>query len=231
MLAPAFSRATALAAALVCLGVVACGGDEDSVTSTGAKAVQGSEGGSRDQGGVDGPTGSGNAGPASDRRPREDTSAGFTPRDHYDSGGGSGRLRIPGGDNSVQEYGSEVEGTEFEQAAEALHGFHDARAQRAWRAACSYLSDRAVASLEEVAALVERSAGASCADGLELSTKPTALKLLRSEARQINVGSLRAEGERGFLLYRGTEGAIFAISTEREDGEWKLGSISALPLS
>src|SRR6476659_1017933 len=60
----------------------------------------------------------------------------FTPRAHHDSGGGSQQFITKGGDNSIQEFGSEPSASEFEQAATVLQGALDARAVGAWRVAC-----------------------------------------------------------------------------------------------
>jgi len=46
----------------------------------------------------------------------------------------------------------------------------------------------------------------------------------------VDAGSLRREGDRGFLLYRDGEGTVYAINMADEDG-WKAGALAGVPLS
>jgi hypothetical protein len=220
--------AAACAAALLALGAGACGDEEDSENRS-APAAQEQRGGSA-QGAAKGDQRDGaEQGGSGEGGPTGETSAEFTPRSHEDSGGGSAQLRVPGADNSVQGFGDEAGGSEFEAAAAALHNFYDARAQRAWAAACTELSTALAASLEGRVS-PDAEPRMSCARGLEQMTNPQARELQREEA-QIDVASLRAEGDQGFLLYRDAEGTIYAIGVQREGGEWKLTSLAGLPLS
>jgi hypothetical protein len=50
------------------------------------------------------------------------------------------------------------------------------------------------------------------------------------EAAEADVGSLRAEGDRGFLLYYGARGAPYAMSMVKEGGAWKVSSLEGSPL-
>jgi hypothetical protein len=155
----------------------------------------------------------------------------FKSKQHHDSGGGSAQYRVKGGDNSVQEFGAEAGGSEFEQAAAALHDFLDARAQADWAAACSYMSKSVIESLEQLAAGAKRPQGASCASILEKLTNPAAKQAMREEAAQANVGSLRIEGERAFLIYIGTGKTVIAMPMADEGGAWKVASLAGTPLS
>jgi hypothetical protein len=194
----------AAATLLLTLALVACGGDGDA-GSTGTEA--GSGGGASSE--------------ASD----------FVPKRHQDSGGGSETLRVKGGDNSVQEFGAEAGGSEFERAAAALHDFLDARAAGAWGAACSYVSKSIVESFKQLAAQAQQGDGSSCAAALETLTSPAVMRATKDEAEQADVGSLRVEGERAFLIYRGVENTIFAMPMANEGGAWKVGSLLGTPLS
>ena len=147
----------------------------------------------------------------------------FHPKPHHDSGGGSGQFRVKGGDNSVQEYGAEASAGELDRAAAALHGFLDARAERNWAAACSYLSAAAREGLAQ--------GSAGCPAGLAALTGKASPATLR-EAARADVGALRAEGTRGFLIYRGPPaGTVYAVSVSRDGGAWKLDSLAGVPLS
>lgn len=215
--------AIASVALLFCLGVGACGeGEERGLEATATTDTTAAQDGRRD-----GPEPSGRNGGPGDRRQRpflpSDTSARFTPESHSDSGGGSEQFRTPGGDNSVQEFGSESE--DFEQAAAALHDFFDARAQRAWAVACESLAAGVVETLAEIAG--DRG---SCAAGLAVSTTPAAIRELRTEAQIADVGSVRTGGDRGFAIYEGQAGITYTIPLAREGGEWKLAALAGFPL-
>lgn len=220
--------AAGLALAIV-LGLAACGGgDEASPTVDdgrgAAQAEDGERGDARSQGGGQ------RSGPSQAKGGKgDDGSSGFTPEPHDDSGGGAEQFRVKGGDNSVQEFGSEAGEDQFEEAAAALHGFLDARAQGAWAAACRHLASDVVASLEQLRG--QGGASGGCATLLEKLTNPAAEGLLRKEARRADVGSLRTEGDRAFAIYRGLDRTIMAIPMTREDGEWKVAALAGTPLN
>jgi hypothetical protein len=55
---------------------------------------------------------------------------------------------------------------------------------------------------------------------------------LRTEAAKANVGSLRIEGGRAFVIYRGSDGkTILAMPMVKEDGGWKVASVAGTPLN
>lgn len=223
----------ALAALLLVLGLVACGGDDESEPAT-TEAAQGqsSDGGSGAGEGEDGPERNGTGGAEADgtRAPGEPAGE-FEPERHQDSGGGGEQFRVKGGDNSVQEFGQEAGEAEFEAAATALHNFLDARADGYWAAACEYLASDIAESLEKLAAQSKQLEGAGCPALLGKLTNPAAKQALKKEARRADVGSLRVEGERSFVIYRGLGGAILAMPMAQEDGEWKVASLAGTPLN
>lgn len=224
----------ALAALLLAVGLAACGGGSDSAStaaagSSVANEAQANDGakegkpesheGSSGSGGGNGS--SGNSGEGSEH---------FTPKPHHDSGGGSAQYRVKGGDNSIQEFGAEAGASDFEEAAAALHGFLDTRAAGDWAAACSYISKGVVESLQQLAGQSKQAGSSSCASVLKSLTNPAAKQAMRAEADQADVGSLRAEGERGFLIYT-AEKTTFAMPMAEEDGTWKVNAFAGTPLS
>ena len=142
------------------------------------------------------------------------TSGSFTPPAHQDSGGGAAQFETKGGDNSIQEFGSEASGSDFEAAAAALHGYLDARAAAAWTAACAYMSP-GVANCPETLA--------------SLSADVPAAAL--SEAAEADVAALRIEGDRGFLLFHGARGTNYFMPLVREGGTWKVAAIAPSAIS
>lgn len=242
----------ALVAFLLAVGLGACGGDDDSgsTSATTDPAAQSEQGGG-DSTKSDAPTGdAAGSGSASGKRQEspegeDENSAGagsedFVPRQHEDSGGGSDQYVVRGGDNSVQEFGAEADEAERDAAATALHNFLDARAQGAWDAACSYLSSEVRESLEmfvekaqEAAEREGKSApvGSGCGAILAGLTNRAALPELRKEAAEVDVRSLRVEGDRAFVIYTDAKGTVIAIPVVKEDGDWKVGSLAGAPIA
>jgi hypothetical protein len=151
-------------------------------------------------------------------------------KEHQDSGGGAAQFHRKGSDNSIQEFGQEGGGAEFERAAAVLHAYLDARAAANWEDACSYLASEVVASLEQFAAANGGEAQLEgCPQILEALSSGGGAAALR-EAAKVDVGSLRLKGDGGFLLYHGPQGADFAMPVVLEGGEWKLSAPEATPL-
>lgn len=149
---------------------------------------------------------------------------------HDDSGGGTAQFRVPGGDNSVQDFGSEATESEFEQAAAALHGFLDARAAGDWEAVCEYVAGSVVDSLEQVASASAEMKGRKCPK-LMAALSGSVPSAVRAEAAIADVGALRVEGEQAFLLYQGANYIDYAIPMTRDGGRWKVASLAGVPLS
>lgn len=149
----------------------------------------------------------------------------FTPPTHHDSGGGTGQFEGKGGDNSIQESGDEASSSEFAEAAATLHGFLDARAARAWAAACKRLAPGVA---EQLVPEVGSAGGGktSCAAVLASLTVGVPSSALR-EAAVADVGALRVDGDHGFILFRGVDGHSFFMPMIREGGQWKVAAIAA----
>jgi hypothetical protein len=239
----------ALVAVLLAIGLPACGGDDDSGSSgTTDAAAQNGQGATGEDAEADAPpgdpAGSDTASGEDEDGGSEDSEAGgseeFVPRQHDDSGGGSDQYVVKGGDNSVQEFGTEADEAERDAAAAAVHNFLDARVQEAWEAACSYVSTEVRDSLETFAAKAREAAekegkpvpeGTGCSTILAGLTNPAVLSELRKEAAAADVRSLRVEGDRGFVIYTGLENTVIAIPVVKEDDDWKVGSLAGTPIA
>src|SRR5262249_47272196 len=117
---------------------------------------------------------------------------------------------------------------ELQEAAEAVHGFFVARAEGRWADACSQLSADVLEQLEQLA---EKSERKGCASFLSSFTTPLPAAVWR-EIRTVDPGSLRREGEQGFLIYYGEpERTVYSMPIREEDGEWKVGALSGSSLS
>lgn len=146
------------------------------------------------------------------------------------SGGGSEQFRVKGGDNSIQGFGEESDKSELEEAAASLHDFLVARAEEDWPTACSHLAKTVTQQLEQLASRSGKLSGAGCAGILAALTPPLPPRV-QKESTIVDAGSLRTEGEQAFLIYRGAEATVYAIPMKPEGGAWKVGALSAVPLS
>jgi hypothetical protein len=58
-----------------------------------------------------------------------------------------------------------------------------------------------------------------------------AKKSMKEEAQKADVGSLRTEGDRAFVIYQGIGGTILAMPMANEEGAWKVASLAGTPLN
>lgn len=145
------------------------------------------------------------------------------------SGGGSAQFRTKGGDNSIQEFGDESDESELQEAAEVVHGFYVSRVAEEWDKACSYLAKSNIEQLEQLAAQSPQSKGADCATVLKAFTRPLPAAVQR-EITTVDAGSLRHEGEQGFLIYYGAGHVKYAMPLRDEGGTWKVAALSGTTL-
>jgi hypothetical protein len=145
---------------------------------------------------------------------------------------------VKGGDNSIQEYGTEGPSEERVQAAAVLQEYLDARAARNATKACSYIADQAKRELAQLAERAVQPQGKkkeekvevpTCTDLIGKIVTATPKKDLRREA-DINVRSMRIEDGRAFLVYEDGEGAVAQIAMVDEDGEWRVAVLAGAAL-
>jgi hypothetical protein len=146
----------------------------------------------------------------------------FHPPAHDDSGGGSQQFEAKGGDNSIQEFGSESSGDEFAEAAAALHGYLDARAAGSWAAACDYI---APGFAKSVSSLAQGSEEVGCPKLLAQLSAGVPAAALR-EAAIADVGSLRAEGDSGFVIFTGRGGETYFMPMSHQGGRWRVAALA-----
>lgn len=228
---------------LLALGAASCGGDDSDSDSTAVEttaqngdsttASGGKEGAKGEKGSGDGnKSGYGNRNGGSDSSSGSggDGNGGSAAKQHNDRGGGSAQFRVKGGDNSIQEFGEEGDEEEFDEAAAAVHGFLDARVRGDWKAACSYLAADVAESIKQLTGNSKELQGADCAGILEAISEGAPQEAFRAAA-VADVGSLRIEDGRAFVLYYGAQGATYAIPMKQEDGRWKVASLAGTPIS
>ncbi len=149
---------------------------------------------------------------------------------HHDSGGGAAQFRHGEGDNSIQEFGVEANASQREAAAAVLHTYLDARVAHRWDEACFYMAASLVATIEQFAARYGKRKGVeSCPEVLAVLGPGSGQRALE-ETAQADVGSLRIDGDHGFLLYRGAGGVAYAMRVVEEGGAWKVSSLDGSPV-
>lgn len=145
------------------------------------------------------------------------------------SGGGSTQFRTKGGDNSIQEFGDESSESELQEAAEVVHSFYVSRAAEEWGKACSYLAKSNAEQLEQLVSQASKGKEAGCATALKVFTQPLPVAVER-EITTVDAGSLRHEGEQGFLIYYGADHVKYAMPLKNEGGSWKVAGLSGSTL-
>jgi hypothetical protein len=181
---------TIAVAALIALGLAACGGGGDTTQST----AQATSGGGSNQGGSS------------------------------EQGEGADSFKVPGGDNSIQNYGEEADESEIEAVETALNGFLDARAEGNWAKSCSYLAKATLKPLETLSEKTPKLKGASCAKILAaLESRVPAPE--RANPLTHGIASVRIKGPRGFALFHGANGSDYFMLMTNEGGEWKVSAL------
>jgi hypothetical protein len=238
-----------IAAVLVAASLAACGGsDSDSSSSTEATSSgsstttgptagsgTGAQGNSQTQNGPGQGNGQGQADSQGDQSQSQHQSGGGSGSKDVEtplkvSGGGAEQFRTKSADNSIQEFGSESDESELQEAAEVVHSFYVARAEEQWATACSYLSKSNIEQLERLADQSAQSEGADCATVLKAFTRPLPAAVER-EITTVDAGSLRREGDQGFLIYYGAGHETYAMPLKEEGGSWKITALSGTTLS
>jgi hypothetical protein len=218
-------------ALFVALALAACGGGDDS-TSTQAPMPTATTGKGQQSAEKQAPSeGKSDAGGGKSGGSQEDTGGSQVNAAPLKvSGGGSAQFRVKGGDNSVQNYGDEAGESELQEVAERVHSFYVARVAEEWQRACSYLSAKVIEGFENLASGAPELKGKGCVGVLNAFTKSVPASLQR-QLTSIDAAALRSEGEQGFLLYTGPPGkTVYSMPLQLEDGEWKLGAVSASAL-
>lgn len=141
----------------------------------------------------------------------------------------SSTFRTPGGDNSIQEYGSEADAEERAKATETISTFYSASANEEFAKICGILSAKNKVQLKVFSEKVPKLKGKGCTGVLALITPKSQSR--PPETIDGEVISLRSEGDLAFALYHGVDGKDYAYALKLEEGEWKLTALAPTPLS
>lgn len=132
-------------------------------------------------------------------------------------------------DSPLLDFGEESSESELEAGVEAVHGFFVARAEENWAAVCGGLSRSVLDKIEHLATSATDLPDKSCPAFLKSFTRLTQRE--REQSKVVDAGSLRLQGDRGYLIYYGAEKAVYAMRLREEGGEWKVDSLAAEALS
>lgn len=132
-------------------------------------------------------------------------------------------------DSPILDFGEESNEAELEEAGKAVQDFYLARSQDDWSTACAQLSRAVLAKIEHLATSATDLADKSCPSFLGAFTSLSAQE--SRESTDVDAGSLREQGDKGFLIYSGAREIVYAMPLGREGGVWKLASLSSKRLS
>jgi hypothetical protein len=138
--------------------------------------------------------------------------------------GGAGSSAEAGGEESIEQFGSEATGSERAALRNAFHGYLAAIGERDYGTACSYLAAAARRSLAKLFA--EGASTAGCAASLAALVTPAAAGISRKQS-EADLTAIRVEGNRGFVLFPAPGASLWQMTMEREDGDWKTTTVAA----
>lgn len=218
-------------ALLAAFGLAACGGGDDDTTATTAagaettttapEATTGEEPGAEETSGGD----EGSA--ESDEPGGEGSGVGGS---NVQPGERSAAFVTPGGDNSIQEYGSEGDAAERAEALEVIEAISSAMETGKWKPVCdNYLSATNLEQFEVVASKIPKFKGADCAEILGGLSPP--LKGTENPTRpKDGIQSIRGDDKNAFAIYRGVDGGAYAWPMAVEDDGLKATAMAPTPL-
>jgi hypothetical protein len=131
-------------------------------------------------------------------------------------------------DSPLLDFGEESGESEREEAAAVVHAFYLARSKEDWPATCAQLSPAMLDKIEHLAISSTDLEEKSCPSFLEAF-----LNLGERERQEstVEAGSLRQQGNRGFLIYYGAGETVYAMPLSKEGKAWKLASLAPKRLS
>lgn len=127
------------------------------------------------------------------------------------------------------DFGEEGSKEDLEEGARAVEDFFTARADGDWATACAQLARPMLAKIEHLATSTTDLEDKSCPSFLGTFTRLSVKE--RRDSKVVDGGSLRKQGQRGFLIYYGAGKVVYSMPLNREGDAWKLASLSSDRLS
>lgn len=139
-------------------------------------------------------------------------------------GGGEESEPSGGGEKSIEEFGSEAEGSEEDAIVGSFTAYLEALADDDLATACSYLASNVQQSLTQLAGdKVKRS---SCPAILSKLLAPTAPAVAREQVEG-EITKVRVQGDRAFVVFHAPGAKLFQMTMVREGGDWKVAIVAA----
>jgi hypothetical protein len=139
--------------------------------------------------------------------------------------------RSKGGDNSIQDYGTEASETDRAAAGRALQAYYDALATGDTEGACALFTSRTRAGIEQTLKQLPvqgSNAPTTCAQVLKLTADVGSGR--SPQLRLTELLSLRQQDEQAFLIYKAGDGKVYSMPMGQDGSNWRVGGVSATPL-
>jgi len=145
------------------------------------------------------------------------------------SGGGStssgaGEIGEAAQRAKAEDFGSEASKSQAKPVEAALLGYLDARANGDWEKACSYLAKDLRQLYNRIGS--KSQTAMSCPDFVAGTTERLSQQE-RTELAEIEVESVRLDGNSGYVIYTDAAGAERTKPVSEEGGSWKVSSLLA----
>jgi hypothetical protein len=132
-----------------------------------------------------------------------------------------------GGEEDVEEFGSEAAGADRDAVLAGQRGYLSAIARSDYEAACARLSKGVKESLE---ALVRSDRDVPCEEILSSFLPRPAARVAASQARG-EVVRVRFEGRRAIVIFHAPGARLWGLTMRREDGAWRATALNAAILA
>jgi hypothetical protein len=137
---------------------------------------------------------------------------------------------VPGGDNSIQNYGEEQDAEGRAAAMRPIVALYRALEGGDWTEVCStYLSAPNLKQIELLAEKSNQIKGRSCAEILGGLNQSVGRK--GPDTPDGEIVSFRVEDDTGFAIWWGIDGKGYAMPLKSEGGAWKLTALAPTPLT
>ena len=156
----------------------------------------------------------------------QSTAAGSTVENAPQAGGSE--KPAESGEESVERFGSEAEGTEKSEVLAAEQGYLSAVAGGDFGAACAFVPKGAAHSLEAMAG--PGGAGRGCREILPQVLSKTEPKIAEQQLDG-NIVKVRVQGTRALVIFHAPGARLYVFPMGREGGAWKVGTLTATVLA
>jgi hypothetical protein len=127
--------------------------------------------------------------------------------------------------SEIENYGREASPADLEEAQAGLKGYFASQAEGKWAKHCDHLSSATAAAIEGLASSGPKFKGKDCSEIFATIQAGVPSSDRASILSGAAVG-LRVDGDRGLIIFHGTDGAKHYMQMIEEDGEWKIDAMA-----